>query len=454
VVGITASHSADGSTAYLFVPESMVENYPSLDELRAFLSGQGIVYGIDDPALEGMALAKTFNVNVEVAHGTPPVNGTPGRIDILVDIASRGKPRALSGGRVDHRDLGYVVNVRKNAQIMRRIQPVPGTDGKTVFGKPIPCIQPPKVVLMPGPGTRILEEDRDLIVADRDGAVAVYPNGKAEVLDEKTIPGDIDYATGNITFMGNLKIRGTVRGGFEVDAAGNVWLGGGVEDAKVAAGGDLELVGGASGSGNGALKCGGTLKVRHLQNFRAQAFTIEVAEDLVHCTVWAENAITAKAIVGGTISAGRLIDVDSIGTSAEPRTVIDLGGMTVLLNQKYDLLKELASVTAETGSVKGSMFQLVKEEMDAGGMLPQGSLIRLEALKQKGVECIEKSAQVQKDIEALDEKLKKQAIPVLRARTIYPNTLIKAGNFEKNIKERILDVEISMDQNAITVSRM
>jgi uncharacterized protein (DUF342 family) len=451
-MSVTASE--DGIKAFLVVPESMLEKFPSIDEIRILLNGRGIIVGVDPIVIKKIVDNKTYNLKVEVARGVEPVAGTPGRIDILVDVSSRGRPRALSGGRVDHRDLGYVVNVRKNTQIMRRIPPVPGTDGKTVFGKPIPCNQPPKIALTPGPGTRIMEEDHDVLIADKDGAVAVFPNGKAAVLDEKIVPSGIDYATGNINFMGNLQIRGTVRGGFEVEAAGNVWIGGSVEDARVTAGGDLDIVGGATGSGNGVLKCGGNLKARHFQNFIAQAQNIEVMEDMVHCTAWAEGSIVAKAIVGGTISAGTLIDVDSIGTSAEPRTVIDLGGMTVLLNQKYDRLKDLAAITTETGTIKGSMYHLVKDEMDAGGMLPQGAEVRLEACKQKSLECTEKSAQIQKDIEAIDEKLKKQSVPVLRAKTIFPNTLIKAGSLEKNIKEKITSVQITLDQNSIKVERL
>ena len=312
---ISVTQSADGLQAFLCVPESMVGNYPSIDELKACLASHGIVYGIVPDALDQMVKGQVYNVKIEAARGIPPVDGTPGRIDILVDVSSRGKPRALAGGRVDLRDLGYVVNVRKNNEILRRIPPYPGTDGKTVFGKPIPCNKPPRILLTPGPGTRIAEQDADLLVADRDGAVAVFPNGKAAVLDEKTIPGDIDYSTGNISFVGNLQVKGTVRGGFEVDAAGSVMVGGGVEDAKVTAGGDLEVLGGASGSGNGALKCGGMLKVRHLHNFNVHALAIDIVEDIVHCSVWAEKAITAKSIVGGTVSAGMSIDVDTIGTA-------------------------------------------------------------------------------------------------------------------------------------------
>jgi hypothetical protein len=178
-----------------------------------------------------------------------------------------------------------------------------------------------------------------------------------------------------------------------------------------------------------------------------------VGEDIVHCNIWAEKTVRAKSIVGGTISAGDEIEAECIGTSAEARTVIDLGGMTVLLKQKYDLLRDLANVTGEVGSVKEAMFKCVRDEMDAAGNLPAQTLARLEGLKKKNAECSERCAGIQKDIEMLDEKLNRKTVPVLRAEVVYPNTVVKAGTLEKWIKEKVLGAVISADQNGITIGR-
>ena len=132
---------------------------------------------------------------------------------------------------------------------------------------------------------------------------------------------------------------------------------------------------------------------------------------------------------------------------------MDLGGM-MYSGPEDGLLKDLAAITGETGTVKGSMYHLVKDEMDADGVLPPGAIERLAAFKRKVAECTERSAQIQSSIEALDEKLKRLSVPVLTARTVYPNTLIKAGAIEKNIKEKITNVRISVDQGAITVARV
>ncbi len=450
---ISVTRTPDNLKAFITVPESMVDGYPAFGDLKQWLAGTGIVYGVDDDALHQMVRNKTINLPVEVAHGIAAVLPTPGRIDILVDVSSRGKPRATSGGRVDMRDLGYVVNVRRNAPILRRVPPVPGIEGTMVTGKRIAFAPPPMVYLIQGKGTRLLEEDQNVLVADIEGAVVVYPNGKAEVLTDKVVQSSVDYATGNIFFWGNLQITGTVRSGFEVSAQGNVWIGGSVEDAKVSSLADLEIVGGASGSGNGVLKCAGTLRARHVQNLSVQARDIVVTEDVVHCDIWAEATLVAKSVVGGTVSAGKCIEVESVGTEAEAKTVVDLGGISVLLKQKYDLLRELAATTGDIGDGKGDMFRLVRDELDANGMLAAGALLRLEDLKTKSRETIEKNNEIQKELEAIDDKLKSSGVAALKAKTVFPNTLVKSGTLEKCIKEKLSNVVITADQSSIIVNR-
>jgi len=63
--------------------------------------------------------------------------GTPGSIEVLIDVSQKGKPRVLPGGKVDHRDISYVVNVRKGTPLVKHLPPIPGKDGCNVFGKTV-----------------------------------------------------------------------------------------------------------------------------------------------------------------------------------------------------------------------------------------------------------------------------------------------------------------------------
>jgi uncharacterized protein (DUF342 family) len=440
--------------AFLYVADSSGGEYPTVDDLRSALLGRGVITGINGDALAAMANRMPCNAYIEVAGGIPAVPGVSASIEILIDVSQKGRPRVLPGGKVDHRDISYVVNVRKGAQLVRRIPPIPGKDGQTVFGRPVKAPIPDDKPLAAGRGTAMSPTTPNVLIADINGAVVVFPDGRVEVVDDKVISGNIDYSTGNIRFSGNLTVNGTVRAGFEIDVEGNCRIGGNVEDAKITCLGDLEIIGGAVGQSKGELKSAGSLKVRHLANFSVMTGgDIHILEDAVHCTMSSEGNVQVKSVVGGTIAAWKNIEAESIGTEAEARTVVDLGGKYLLMQRKYALLKELADFTGNIGSVKQAMFELVRDEMSSAGVLPLGAIGRLEEFKKKHSAHVRRCSEVQVEMEALDAKLAKAPVPYVKASTVFPNTLIKFGALEKLIKEKLVQVRIIADGDRIIVGK-
>jgi len=454
VLDISVSHTPDCMKAYLYVSDAAGGIYPSESELFKALGEHGVVSGVNAGTLQAMVAEKACNTYVEVAQGALPVPGTPGRMEILVDVSSKGIPRKLADGRVDHRDIGYVVNITKGTPLVKHIPPVQGTAGHTVFNKPIEPLPVSETPIIPGNGAVASPDDRDVLIADIDGAIVIHTDGKIEVIDNKVISGNIDYSTGNVKFSGNLRVTGTVRAGFEIDVEGDCCIGGNVEDAKITGQGDIEIVGGAIGSAKGAIKCGGALKVRHIANFNVQAGgDITIMEDALHCTLSSEGSIRAKNIVGGSVAAWKTVETETIGTEAEPKTIVDLGGRFLLMQRKYTLLKELTALTGEIGSLIEGIFTLTRDEMDTTGTLAECSLARLEALKKDHRRRRDACARVQTDIETLDAKIKNSPIPTIKAQTVYPNTIIKFGTNEKPVREKIIHARITVDGEKIFIGK-
>jgi uncharacterized protein (DUF342 family) len=300
VASITITRSADGLIAFCKVTDAPAAGaYPTALELLNTIKGSKIVYGVDEAAVRQMATEKIYNIPREIARGLPPQKSVDASLDMLIDITEQGKPRMLPDGRVDFHDLQTVINVRKGTPLIRRQPGVPGKDGLTVLGTPYKCAPPRECRLISGKGTVIEPANPDLLVAAIDGALAITPDGFVEVRTEKSIPGDIDFSTGDIAFSGDLKIGGSVRAGFKVSAEGNIQINGGVEDAEVTSGGTLVIHGGAVGSSNGKLRSQGSIKVRHIENFSAEArHDIIIAEDAMHATLSAGGNITVKSILG------------------------------------------------------------------------------------------------------------------------------------------------------------
>jgi uncharacterized protein (DUF342 family) len=402
-----------------------------------------------------MVVNKPYNTVIEAAQGLAPLPGTPGKFEILIDVSGKGKPRKLADGRVDHRDISYVVNITKGTPILRHIPPVQGNPGLTVFNNPVDPLPVVDMPLVAGKGAIISPRDAEVLIADTNGAIVVHADGAIEVVDNKVVNGNIDYSTGSIKFSGNLRVTGTVRGGFEIDVEGDCRIGGNVEDAKIICRGDLEINGGAIGSSKGTLKCGGSMKVKHIANFNAQAGEdIIIMEDALHCIMSAQGNIKVKNIIGGITAAWKKVETECIGTEAEPKTIIDLGGRYLLTQKKHALLKELTVLTGDIGSIRERIFVLARDEMDAGGILPAGPLNRLDALKTEHRIKRDSCVKIQADIEVLDAKLNQTVTPTIQARTIHPNVIIKFGSVEKIIREKIGLTRISIDGEKIVIGKL
>ncbi|HON10316.1 MAG TPA: FapA family protein [Chitinispirillaceae bacterium] len=433
---ISVLHTPDGLRAFIQIPSKGTAWKITPDDLRQFLNRKGIIFGIINEALIEISNGGVQN-RIEVARGIPPRPGVPGRIQMLVDTSGMGKPKTLSDGRVDHRDLGLVVNIKKGTVLARKIHPRPGTEGKNVFGKPIPVPPVSDVALRPGVGTSISEADPDLLVADIDGALGVDEEGNVEVRNEKVLNGDIDYSTGNITFCGHLCIKGSIRSGFIVETVGDLKVGGNIEDATVKCGGNLEVRGGAMGSGNGKIHCRGNFSASHIENFSVEADNdVLIGEEIMHSNVISGGKVRARQIIGGSVVAVE-IDADVVGSSAETKTVLDVGRELMLVQERHLLLKELVYNVNEFVSLKQQVYSYVKDVMDENGYMPSEEEKNLEKLKQKIIEvndaCLKLQSRV-KEIEMLQKNCK--ADPGVMIGTAYPNTLIKYGSGEKMITEK------------------
>jgi uncharacterized protein len=436
VAEITVSVAPDGLKASLLVPGAMAYDYPSEQDLLGVLQSYKIVHGIDYEAVAGMVASRTCSRHVEVARGTPPQAGAPGRIEILVDISGKGRPKELEHGKVDHRDLRLIINLEKSTPLARRHPPVPGTPGMTVRGQPVPAPQSGDIRLPAGRGTEIDPNDPDLLVAAIAGGLSIVPGGLIEVRDQKTIRHDIDYATGNVSFTGDLYITGTVRAGFTVEATGSILIGGNVEDAVLRAGGDLEIAGAVVGSGKGSLEAAGTVHVRLVENFSIKSGKdILVDEDVLHSTFVAEGSIKARSFIGGLICALNGIEAEAIGSTAECRTTVDIGMRYARTQQRYELLRKLAHMTGEMASCRQQMFIIVRDGMNEHGVIQGEVLENLAQMKKRKVEFKKITEKLQADIERIESMETAKVTPFITAQTVYPNTVVKLGKNDRMIME-------------------
>jgi uncharacterized protein (DUF342 family) len=442
LTGFSIITTPDGLKAYLQIqPKTMV--FPSEKEILNELHDRGVVFGLDNLTIREIASGKKNPGMIEIAKGVVPLPGVNGRIEILVDILSVGKPKELDDGRVDHHEICSVINVKSNVPLARRIPPAAGIEGKSVFGKSIPPPIPEDVILKAGIGTCISADDPNLLVSSIEGAVSVDKSGSVDVKRQRVIDNDIDYSTGNISFAGDLIIRGTVRAGFTVDVQGNLRVCGNVEDTRIKSGGWIEIDGGAVGAGTGLIECLKHVKVRHLENFSIRSGNdVIIHEDSLHSSIVSEGKIRAKSIIGGSVNAFG-VECESIGSTAETRTVLDIGRMHQLIEERRELMRKSTELREYIQRTKNEQFTLVRTCMDENGLLNEEDINKLEVIKNKTVESIKTHDRIRQRIDCINDKEKTLGSCCgIIAETIYPNTFIKFGNGERHVQDLLKHVKL------------
>lgn len=451
--GIIVTRTSDGLSAFIMVAALRLTSYPVFNEMVNELKIHGIVFGVDTAVINEMITLKTVNKQVKVAQGIASLPGTDGRIEIAIDISSIGKPKVLADGRVDHHNIAFVLSVSKGDVLARHIPPVKGEVGIMVTGKQILPPVPMDENLSRGIGTIIAPDDSNLLVAGIDGGFWIDERGVIEVHNEKTITGDIDYQTGDINFPGDLTITGTVRSGFSVETKGSLFIKGSIEDCKIKCRGNLVVTGGAFGSGSGSIECQGAVKVRHLENFKTSAEgEIVVSEDILHGKVTAGKTVIAKAILGGTIASMTGIEADKIGSEAEIKTVLDIGKKYERLQERYRLLQKMSQLTTDLGNDKETVFQFVRNNLDENGTMSYDNEKKFEEMKLQSLQLGSAFSGIQAELDKLDILKVDGSVPYVKAKVLFPNTLVKFGVGEQLIREKLEQVRLLPMERGNTVS--
>jgi hypothetical protein len=207
----------------LFAPECASLSSEQLAEaLRAAASRLGVSF--DPSPQEAAELRRQAQPHawLTVLRGQEPSSGRPGRVDVLVPIATAGKRPG---------ELPRKCMVRVGA-VLARLQPgTPGLPGKTLLGQPVPPRPPVDSRLPQGANTEIADDGQDLL-AVCDGE-AVLRSLLIEVQPAMLILGDVAAGTTQIAETVPIYVRGSVLEGALVAALGDVFVEGNVMEAHL-----------------------------------------------------------------------------------------------------------------------------------------------------------------------------------------------------------------------------
>ena len=331
------------------------------------LQGQGIAYGINERLADRLSHddQRYFHLFL-IAQGKPAFDGKNGNI---VDYFPRVVERILAVDeydQVDYAALNLINNVKEGQEICRLIRPTEGEPGRTVLDQEIPAKSGKSVSLPKGRNTEI-SEDGDALVALADGHVEFTGRG-FQVKPVLDVPGDVDFSTGNIKFVGDVNINGDVLSGFSVQAMCSVWVGGVIEaGSTVEAGGDLTVVKGILGDGTTTVRSQRCVFSKYIENA-----TIYVRENLqtdaiINGGVYCDGEVVVRSgrgvIMGGRVWAAKKISASIVGSRSERRTSIVLGGLPCTSFEREQVRRELKELEIEHERLECQLDSPVKSSL-------------------------------------------------------------------------------------------
>ena len=369
---VEARITQDGMTAEVFFPEEDGRTASErFDLAKAALVEAGVQAGLDEEILKEAAAEKGGRW-IPVAFGKPPKDGVDAYFEVLVDMDRQGPAGSEhEEGKVDHRSLGIIHNVTKGQEIVRKVPMEEGEDGFDVTGKVLRARRAKDVKILAGPYTT-LSEDGLALIASEDGHL-VREGNRFTVYPVFEVKGDVDYATGNLEFVGSIVIQGSVKEDFSVRAEKSLEVHGVVERASLSCGGDMRLTSSVRGMDHGKLESGGSIFAEYVdQCIIRAARDVVFKRALMHCDVEAGMAVRHTEggkglIAGGSIKAGSEVECLILGSGMETKTVVYVGVSPALLRKKKKLLASLEELEDKKTTI-GKNIRYLTRIMNTKGL--------------------------------------------------------------------------------------
>ena len=207
------------------------------EEILEVLSLKQITYGIDEGVIAKAVEMSEVNGEL-IAKGVNAQNDENDKIKTYFDSIKKNVDEN-SIENIDYKNMYSIENVKSGDIIAELIIGKVGKDGIDVFGGVIKRKVKNKLKLRIGVGCKI--EDTK-VVATTEGRPSIK-NGVFNVFKTFETSKDVDIKSGNIDFIGDVKINGNIKEGMKVTSGNSVEVNGNVERGTISAQGEVRVAG-------------------------------------------------------------------------------------------------------------------------------------------------------------------------------------------------------------------
>jgi len=412
---------------------------PEFNEIIEKIQSNGVVFGVDHEAVK-RAQAHPGNT-VICAKGRQPVNGTNSSIKYYVETDKKGRPEERADGSVDFKHLSLFVMVQQGDLLAEKIPSTPGESGIDVLGNTL-VAKPGKDMPIPM-GKNVQIVDSTTLVASISGQI-LLSNNKLSVVPVIEIKEDVDVSTGNIEFIGDVTIRGSVQPGFSVKADGNIEIYGTISGGTVE-GKNVVIKMGIQGMHRGYVKAQENVIAKFIENATVHAgMDIIVSDVVLNSRVSSGKKVIVEGkrglIVGGTIMAGEEIRAKVVGTHMNTMTALEVGVNPALREEYQHIRSEIKKVQVNAEKTQKAVVML--KSMDQSSLPPDKREMLLKLTKAQfhltgQAETMRNRLNV---IQDEFDSLRDGRIKV--AEVIYPGVKVVVGTLVKPIGEPLKFVSL------------
>lgn len=337
-------------------------------------------------------------------------------------------PAAVSGGRVDHHCLGYVQNVVAG-QILAELVPAPedsGTDGQQFLTD--------SPVLPAGPNTEVNPENKLQLLASQNGYV-FYHEDLISVKKLLNIHGDVNFSTGNVIYVNDLCVHGTVRTGFELQAR-NILAKDIVEGATIRTLDAFTAEKGIKGAKACVIDAGTNIRAAYCENSDLQAGKdIYIEGSSLHTRMSLNGTlIVRQRLQGGKVYANNMVYVgEQLGGGINTPTAIIMGYPPALM-------KKLEGIEEKIEVVEENITQLQK--ISAKSTLHRTENQSKLEFEEKRVTALRREQQ--RIVTLMQKNSNTDLCRVVVPGTIRPGVEISIGGYYTKINDYLENVAISL----------
>ena len=415
---------------------------PTKEMVLAALQEAGVVYGIDEEAIERGILGLTA---FTAAVGTPPIPGENAYIDRKFNLGIQGKPVVDDYDKVDYKDLNLFVLAKENQTLAIRIPQTKGTPGKNILGDVVPAQNGRPCPMPEGKNTKVVGER---LIATCNGQI-VDKGSRISIDPRLEIKGSVGVSTGDIEFDGSVKVTGDVEQGFSVKATGDIEIKGSVNGAQVS-GRNVYISGGITGADRAKVFAEKDVRTAFVENGLIEAGNdIYISDIAYHSQLRAGKRIIMEdkhgQITGGQVIAGEEISVKIIGNTSYVVTKVSVGVDPTLQKEYQDLKKSYKESKKRLTHITQTLNTLSK--IDINKLPPE----RVDSINQLTRSQFPLAGQIKRDerrimeIESQLANMKNGKIKV--SDIIYPGTRLSVNGVARAIQSDFRHCTISLNDN-------